>query len=93
MVVGVSYNGNIEEAEAVIRDCIRQQICLSAPEAIVGVASHSDFGPNTFAVVWVQSDLMVSGKIHLLREIIKSAFDKGEINIPFLRYEVEHPST
>ena len=83
----------IVEPEVVIRESMaRQPFCLSGPEAIVGVASHSDFGPNTFAVVWVQSDLMVSGKIHLLREIIKSAFDKGKITIPFLRYEGEHLS-
>ena len=35
---------------------------------------------------------MISGKMHLLREI-KSALDKRKITIPFLRYEVEHLPT
>ena len=83
MVVGVSYDGNIEEAEAVIRDCIRQQICLSAPEAIVGVASHGDFGQNTFVGVWVQSNFVVSRKMELLRQV-KSAFDRRKTRFRFL---------
>ena len=53
----------IKEAEAVFRESIaRQPFCLSAPEAIVGVDSHGDFGQNILAGIWVQSDFVVSGK-------------------------------
>ena len=92
VIVGVSYDDDIDEAEAVNRDSIvRHRFCLSTPEAIAGVDSHSEFGQNILGGVWVQSDLIVSGQMQLLREI-KSAFDKGKITIPFLHYELEHLS-
>ena len=44
MVVGVSYDNDIEKPETVIREVIaRHPIFISTPEAVVGVDTRDDF--------------------------------------------------
>ena len=91
-LVGISYDDEIETAEAIIRQVIAQQTyCLTDPEAVVGADNLGDFGQNILVRVWVDSDFVITGKMQLLREI-KRAFDREKITIPFPRYEVANLS-
>lgn len=82
-IFGVSYDANLEQAEQIIRDVILgDPRSLKHPEPFIQVNNLGDFSVDFTARVWVQSDQYFTYQADMKR-LVKEAFDKNGIEIPF----------
>jgi small conductance mechanosensitive channel len=88
MVVGVSYEDDIDKVRATIKELIAaDDRILSDPECLIAVAELADSSVNFNVRPWVKS-ADYSGVKFDLTEAIKKRFDKEGISFPFPQQDV-----
>ena len=88
MVVGVSYDDDIDKVRATIRDLIdSDDRILKDPECLIAVSELADSSVNFNVRPWVKSGDYWGVKFDLT-EAIKKRFDKEGISFPFPQQDV-----
>ena len=88
MVVGVSYEDDIDKVRATIKELIAaDERILSDPECLIAVAELADSSVNFNVRPWVKSADYWGVKFDLT-EAIKKRFDKEGISFPFPQQDV-----
>jgi small conductance mechanosensitive channel len=88
MVVGVSYEDDIDKVRATIKELIAaDDRILSDPECLIAVAELADSSVNFNVRPWVKA-ADYSGVKFDLTEAIKKRFDKEGISFPFPQQDV-----
>lgn len=83
MVIGISYEDDIDKARNLIWDVLGEENrILKEPETVVGVSELADSSVNFIVRPWVKSD-DYWGVYRSLLEQIKKRFDQEKISIPF----------
>ena len=88
MVIGVSYEDDIDKVRATIKELVAaDDRILSDPECLIAVAELADSSVNFNVRPWVRSS-DYSGVKFDLTEAIKKRFDKEGISFPFPQQDV-----
>lgn len=88
MVIGVSYEDDIDRVRATIKELIAaDERILSDPECLIAVAELADSSVNFNVRPWVRSSDYWGVKYDLT-EAIKKRFDKEGISFPFPQQDV-----
>jgi small conductance mechanosensitive channel len=88
MVIGVSYEDDIDKVRATIKELIAaDERILSDPECLIAVAELADSSVNFNVRPWVRSSDYWGVKYDLT-EAIKKRFDKEGISFPFPQQDV-----
>ena len=88
MVIGVSYEDDIDRVRATIKELIAaDERILSDPECLIAVAELADSSVNFNVRPWVRSSDYWGVKFDLT-EAIKKRFDKEGISFPFPQQDV-----
>jgi len=88
MVVGVSYEDDIDKVRATIKELVAaDDRILSDPECLIAVAELADSSVNFNVRPWVRSSDYWGVKFDLT-EAIKKRFDKEGISFPFPQQDV-----
>lgn len=81
--IGISYNSSIDKAKEVIQEVIQNNSkILKDPKPFIGVSELSDSSVNLAVLVWTNSENYIPLPFEL-RESIKKAFDRNNIDMPF----------
>lgn len=88
MLVGVSYNDDIDEVRAAIKDLIESDDrVLKDPQCLIAVSELADSSVNFAVRPWVETADYWSVK-HDFNEAVKKRFDKEGISFPFPQQDV-----
>ena len=83
LTFSIGYNADYEKAKDIIlKICSEHELVLKDPAPFVRMSAHGDSGIDIVARVWVKSDDYWTVNYDLL-ELVKAAFDKEEIEIPY----------
>ena len=84
----ISYANDYEKAKNIVLDIFASHdLVLSDPAPMVRVSGHGDSSINLVARAWVKSENYWTVNFDVL-ELVKSAFDKEGIEIPFNQLDV-----
>ena len=84
----IGYSDDFERAKQVITDiCTAHPLVLLEPSPTVRVSSHGESGVELTARVWVKSENYWEVKFDIL-ELVKTAFDKRGIEIPYRQLDI-----
>lgn len=91
--VGVGYNSNITQVEAILRDiATAHPLCLDDPPPVFLFTGFGDSSMNIQFQVWTLNQNLIKLQNELYRDI-KIAFDRYGIDIPFpIRQLISAPS-
>jgi small conductance mechanosensitive channel len=88
MVVGVSYEDNLDTVRKTLADLVAAESrILADPECLIAVAELADSSVNFYLRPWVKSGDYWGVKFDLT-EAIKKRFDKEGISFPFPQQDV-----
>lgn len=88
MVVGVSYEDNLDKVRRTIEDIVRaEERVLDDPECLIAVAELADSSVNFYVRPWVKTSDYWAVRFHLT-ETIKKRFDDEGISFPFPQQDV-----
>lgn len=88
MVIGVSYDDDLDKVRDTIRDIVSaDQRVLEEPETLIAVAELADSSVNFYVRPWVNSSDYWAVKFDLT-EAIKKRFDHDNISFPFPQQDV-----
>lgn len=87
---GISYGDDIDQAEDIIRQVMDgYDTILEEPEPVIKVSSLGDSSVNLIVRPWVRTDDYWTTYWDLTK-LIKQAFDRNGITIPFPQRDVHH---
>ncbi len=94
LLIGISYNDNIQQARNIIANIIQQdERILTDPSHVIAVGELAESSVNFIVRVWVNAEHYWPVKWHLL-EAIKTTFDEKGVSIPFPQTDIHlYPST
>jgi small conductance mechanosensitive channel len=88
MIIGVSYNDNLDKARDTLRELVNaDKRIMQDPECLIAVAELADSSVNFFVRPWVASSDYWAVKFDLT-EAIKKRFDQNGISFPFPQQDV-----
>lgn len=88
MVIGVSYDDDLDKVRATIKQLIAaEDRILAEPAPLIAVAELGDSSVNFFVRPWVKSSDFWAVKFDLT-EAIKKRFDKDDISFPYPQRDV-----
>ncbi len=88
MVVGVSYNDDLDKVRKIIQELVAtDERILAEPECVIAVLELADSSVNFVVRPWVKTSDYWGVKFDLT-EAIKKRFDKDGISIPFPQQDV-----
>lgn len=81
--IGIGYDASIDDAKKIINEVLEQNSkVLQEPKPFIGVGALADSSVNISIMAWTKTE-DYSLLPFELRESIKKAFDKNDINMPF----------
>lgn len=88
LVYSISYNDDIARAKEVILDVVKKNdLILPDPAPVIAVKEHAASSINLACLVWCSGDNYWDA-FYSMQEMVKLAFDKNGISIPYGQVDV-----
>lgn len=90
LVVGISYDSNIELAKKIIEETIKEReedLFIAENPPIIGVGNFADSSINIEIKAYVQPNMYLNAKYYIL-ESLKRKFDENNIEIPYNKLDL-----
>lgn len=88
LVFSISYNDDIYKVKQILKNIISNHpLCLLKPDYIIGVNSHNASSVDIDLKVWTKKEDFFTVSYDI-KELVKNAFDKENISIPFPQLDV-----